>query len=67
MIKLSRNNYEEYLNETGQSLSEDEFIIGGKMRNSCYPNKYGKALRKHDNIKFDVGYQDWKRSNQRKW
>ena len=54
--KLTRKAYEEYLNETGESLSEDEFIIAGKQRTG----KYGGLIRKHDPIAFEVGYREWK-------
>ncbi|MBO7478152.1 MAG: hypothetical protein J6U04_09495 [Salinivirgaceae bacterium] len=52
----TRKDYEEYLNEVGESLSEDEFIIGGKMRRM----PYGKALRKYSPITFNAGYNEWK-------
>lgn len=52
----TRKEYEKYLNEVGKSLSEDEFIIGGKMRRM----PYGKALRKYSPITFNAGYNEWK-------
>lgn len=57
----SKKAYEKYLNEIGKSLSEEEFIIGGKQR-SCW-KPYGYLMRKYDNIAFEVGYNDWKREN----
>lgn len=55
----TRKDYEEYLNEVGESLSEDEFIIGGKMRRM----PYGKALRKYSPITFNAGYNEWKQGS----
>ena len=57
--KLTRKEYEEYLNEVGKSLPEEEFIIGGKQR--PYWGKYGSFIRRYDPIAFEVGYSDWKR------
>ena len=51
------DDYEEYLNEIGEGLDEDEFIIGGKKRNM----PYGTALRKYDPIAFNVGFDEWER------
>lgn len=51
------DDYEEYLNEIGEDLDEDEFIIGGKKRNM----PYGTALRKYDPIAFNVGFDEWER------
>lgn len=56
----TKKKYEQYLNEVGEGLSEEEFIIGGKYRRM----KYGTALRKYDPIAFEVGYQEWKREHQ---
>ena len=56
-MKYTKKQYEEYLNELGESLSEEEFIMGGKMR----LGKYGTMQRKHNPIGFEVGYNDWKR------
>ena len=57
---LSEDDYEEYLNELGEDLSEDYFIIGGKKRNM----PYGTALRRYDKIAFNVGYQEYLQENQ---
>lgn len=56
-MKYTKKQYEEYLNELGESLSEEEFVMGGKMRRG----KYGTMQRKHDPIGFELGYHDWKR------
>lgn len=53
----TKADYEEYLNEIGEGLDEEEFIIGGKDR---YGMPYGTALRKFDPIAFNVGYNEWK-------
>ena len=59
--KYSKKEYIKYLNEVGLSLSDDEFIIGGKMRKR--KDLYGKHLYRHYSIAFEVGYSDWKREN----
>lgn len=59
--KYSKKEYIKYLNEVGLSLSDDEFIIGGKMRKR--KDLYGDHLYRHDSIAFEVGYSDWKREN----
>lgn len=60
--EYSKKEYIKYLNEIGDSLSEDEYIIGGKMRKVC--NNYGQMIYLHDKIAFQVGYNDWKREKQ---
>ena len=55
-MKATKAKYEEYLSEIGQTLSPDEFIIGGKKRNG----PYGTMLRKYDPIAFQVGFNEWK-------
>ena len=57
---LDEDDYEEYLNELGEGLDEDEFIIGGKKRNM----PYGTALRRYDKTAWNVGYQEWVRENE---
>jgi hypothetical protein len=57
----TRDEYEEYLNEVGESLSEEDFIIGGKDRR---PMPYGTALRRYDKTTFNVGYNEWKQENE---
>jgi hypothetical protein len=54
---LTRNAYEEYLNEIAPALDSDEWIIGGKRRTG----NYGAAIRKYDPIAFEVGYQECRR------
>ena len=57
----TRDEYEEYLNEVGESLLEEDFIIGGKDRR---PMPYGTALRRYDKTTFNVGYNEWKQENE---
>ena len=52
----TKKEYEIYLNSIGASLSQEEFIIGGKFRRG----KYGTMLRKYDPIAFEVGFNEWK-------
>lgn len=55
--KLTRKEYEEYLNNLNSEIQFKDFILGGKLRNGLY----GKLLRKYDPIAFEVGFNDWKR------
>ena len=55
MKTRTKKDYENFLNEIGKSLSEDEFIIAGKQRTG----KYGSLIRKHDPIAFEVGFIEW--------
>lgn len=57
---LTEEDYVSWLNEIGEDLSEDYFIIGGKMRHQ----PYGVALRKYDPIAFNEGYQEWLQENE---
>jgi len=59
-MKNTKKAYEEFLNELGECLPEEKFIIGGKMRRG----KYGAMMRKYDTIGFEVGYRDWVREEQ---
>ena len=60
--EYSQKEYIKYLNEVGNSLSEDEYIIGGKMRK--VNNNYGMMMYLHDKIAFFVWYNEWKREKQ---
>lgn len=59
MSKITKKQYEDYLNEVGLSLSDEKFIIGGKKRRM----NYGAALRKYDPIAFEVGYSEYVRES----
>lgn len=59
MSKYTRKAYEEYLNELGDSICEEAFIMGGKKRHG----KYGTAQRKYDPTAFEVGFKEWKREH----
>ena len=56
-MKKTKKNYEEYLNEIGDVLPEESFIMAGKFRRG----KYGSMLRKHDPIAFQVGFNEWRK------
>jgi hypothetical protein len=58
---LGEDEYEEYLNELGEGLDEDEFIMGGESRLGM---PYGTAMRQYDPIAFNVGYDEWVRENE---
>jgi hypothetical protein len=53
-MRLTKKNFEEYLNEL--NVSDEEMIIGGKQRYG----RYGTMLRKYDVIAFNVAYREWK-------
>ena len=61
----SQKQYAEHLNELSPSYSDDEsWIIGGKDRRPIYyPNRWGDAIRKHDPIGFNVGYNEYLREH----
>lgn len=60
--QTSRLDYEEYLNEVGDSLSEDEFIIAGKQRTNNH--NYGALVHRLDPVAFTTGWNEWKREKQ---
>lgn len=65
MKKLTQKMYMDHLDECAPQDS-NEWIIGGKLRFLYYQmGKYGEALKKFDPIAFRVGFNEWKRSNER--
>ena len=59
--RKTKFNYEKYLNENSPEVESESWIIGGKRRERLAANqKYGTALKLHDPIAFQVGYNDWK-------
>jgi len=58
MSKKTKKQYEEFLNSIAPSHDSEEWIIGGKNRNYIYPD-YGKAIKLHDPIAFEVGYREF--------
>jgi hypothetical protein len=58
MATKTKQDYEEYLNGIHPTYESEEWIIGGKSRHRMYPN-YGKALRLHDPIGFEIGFREW--------
>ncbi len=59
-MKRTKKAYEEYLNELSPPYESDEWIIGGYHRTVyAYSKRYGTAMRRHDPIGFEAGYQDW--------
>lgn len=61
-LQYTKAEYIKYLNEVGESLSDDEFIIGGIMRRRR--DNYGEILKLYDPIAFSVGYREWKQEKQ---
>ena len=50
----SKKDYISMLNDLGNSLSREEWIIGGR-------DNYGVMLKRYDPIAFEVGYNEWKK------
>jgi len=60
ILKYTKKEYEKFLNELSPPQGSDEWIIGGVIRMSAmWLQEYGKAVRKHDPIAFNVGYNEW--------
>lgn len=59
VIKDTKNHIS-MLNDLGNSLSREEWIIGGKDRYTGRDN-YGVMLKRYDPIAFEVGYNEWKK------
>ena len=59
----SKKDYISMLNDLGNSLSREEWIIGGKDRYTGRDN-YGVMLKRYDPIAFEVGYNEWKKQPQ---
>ena len=55
-MKVTRANYEAYLNEIGTPELEKK-SNGGRVPDR---SKYGSWLRKNDPIAFEVGFREWK-------
>lgn len=67
MAKLTKKAYEEYLDGMSPEQGSEEWIIGGRIRMGLmWRKKYGTAIRKHDPIGFEVGFNEWKREKQGK-
>lgn len=63
MKTKTKKQYELWLNSISPSQGHEDWIIGGKIQMLyMWKNQYGTAIRKHDPIRFQVGYQDWKRN-----
>ena len=64
--KFTKNRYVEYLNSLSPDYESEEWIIGGKRRAYyAWKKQYGQALREHDPIAFEVGYNDWVKESQK--
>lgn len=64
MMKKTKEAYIEYLNQIQPEQGDEQWIIGGTIRMyHMWSNQYGKALRKHDPIGFEVGYNEWCREH----
>ena len=60
-MKKTKKAYEKYLDEMSPPQGDDRWIIGGVIRMaSMWSNRYGNAIRLHDPISFEVGYNEWK-------
>jgi len=54
----TKKEFIEYLNEIGECLPSENFIMAGKMRRG----KYGELLKRHDPIAFEAGFSGYKQS-----
>lgn len=54
----TKKDYVKWLNELGESLGDDEFIIAGIMRKRR--DNYGQLLKDNDPVAFNLGYNEWK-------
>jgi hypothetical protein len=59
-MKTTRKAYEKYLNSLALDNADGKYIIGGRLRIEAFSLNYGTAIRKHDPIAFEVGYNEWK-------
>jgi len=61
-MKLTKKEYEEYLNDLSPEQGDERWIIGGTIRMAhMWQNKWGTSIRKYDPIAFQVGYEEWVR------
>jgi len=54
----TKKDYVKYLNELGESLGDDEFIIAGIMRKRR--DNYGQLIKDNDPTAFNLSYNEWK-------
>jgi len=65
MAKITKKQYEEYLNENSPAQGDEQWIIGGTIRMlHMWKKQWGTATRKYDPIGFEVGYKEYKSLNQ---
>jgi hypothetical protein len=60
-MRKTKKAYEEYLNKMTPDFESEEWIIGGKNRARAYYPRFGAAMRQHDPIGFQVGFNEWER------
>jgi len=61
MAKITKKMYEEYLNGISPAQGDEQWIIGGTIRMlHMWKNQFGKAIRKYDPIRFEVGFREFK-------
>lgn len=61
-LKKTKKAYQDYLDTLAPPQGDKRWIIGGKIRMALmWQSKYGQAMREHNPIGFEVGYNDWKR------
>ena len=65
-MRHTKKSYEEHLNENSPQQGSDQWIIGGAIRIAhMWQNKYGTSIRKYDPIGFELGYNEWKRKQEK--
>lgn len=66
-MRQTKKSYEEYLNENSPQQGSSQWIIGGTIRMvHMWQNKYGTSTRKYNPIGFELGYNEWKRKQEKK-
>lgn len=58
-MKKTKALYETFLNQVGPPPEDSNWIIGGKNRYYSSKGRYGYAVRVHDPILFNVGFNEW--------
>ena len=64
-MEKTKKNYEAYLNDLyhGGGMSEaelEQYSYLGRGQNLVKQGKLGTALRRHDPIAFECGFNDWR-------
>lgn len=62
--RITRIQYEAYLDNLSPVYGDEKWIIGGVLRMELMvKKKYGLAIHKYDPIGFEVGFNEWIQNN----